>query len=123
GLAFVCDWVHVRVERTDSPFTAACRPGQVLRLPIAHGEGNYFCAPEELAALEARGQVLLRYCDEQGQLDPRANPNGATAAIAGLVNEAGNVLGLMPHPERASEAELGSCDGLLLLRSMIRSLA
>ena len=122
GLAFVCDWVHVRVERTDSPFTAACRPGQVLRLPIAHGEGNYFCTPNELERLEAQRQVVLRYCDPTGALDPGANPNGSAAAIAGLVNREGNVFGLMPHPERASEAELGSCDGRLLFQSLIRSL-
>jgi phosphoribosylformylglycinamidine synthase len=121
GLSFVCDWVHVRVERTDTPFLSACRPGQVLKLPIAHGEGNYFCSGEELTALEERGQVLLRYCDPRGRSDPRANPNGATADIAGLVNERGNVFGLMPHPERASEPELGSVDGRLIFQSLIRS--
>ncbi len=123
GLSFVCDWVWTRVERSDSRFTAACQEGQVLRLPIAHGEGNYFCPPDELARLEARRQVLLRYCDAAGRLDPAANPNGSSHAIAGLVNEAGNVFGLMPHPERASEAELGSADGRLLFQSLIRSLA
>jgi phosphoribosylformylglycinamidine synthase len=95
----------------------------VLTLPIAHGEGNYVCPPDELAALEARGQVLLRYCDAQGRPSPQANPNGSTAAIAGLVNARGNVFGLMPHPERASEAALGSADGRLLFESLIRSFA
>jgi phosphoribosylformylglycinamidine synthase len=123
GLSFVCDWVHVRVERTDTPFLAACRPGQVLKLPIAHGEGNYFCSGEELTALEERGQVLLRYCDPRGRAEPRANPNGATADIAGLVNQRGNVFGLMPHPERASEPELGSSDGRLILQSLIQFLS
>jgi phosphoribosylformylglycinamidine synthase len=117
SLEFRSEWVHCRVERTDTPFTSACQPGQVLRLPIAHGEGNYTTgSPEQLAELEARGQVVLRYCDGDGQVTPEANPNGSANNIAGVVN--GNVFGLMPHPERASDALLGSTDGRLLFESI-----
>lgn len=123
GLSFVCDWVHVRVERADTLLTSACTVGQVLRLPIAHGEGNYFCPPDQLSALEARGQILFRYCDAEGRADEGANPNGSLAGIAGLCSESGNVFGLMPHPERASEAALGGADGLYLFQSLIGSLA
>jgi phosphoribosylformylglycinamidine synthase len=119
GLRFRCEWVHVRVEHTRSAYTAACRPGQVLRLPIAHGEGNYFAAPDVLARLEARGQVLLRYCDADGTVTPEANPNGSVANVAGLASEGGNVFALMPHPERASEPLLGGTDGRLLFESVL----
>jgi phosphoribosylformylglycinamidine synthase len=122
GLRFVCRFVHVRVENRETPFTAGARPGQVLRLPIAHNEGNYFCTPEELAMLEARGQVLFRYCEPDGRVTPDANPNGSTANIAGVCNAARNVAGLMPHPERAAEALLGSEDGRLLFASVSRAL-
>src|SRR5207244_1219499 len=110
ALRFRCEWVHVRVEHNRSPFTAACATGQVLRLPIAHGEGNYFAPPELLARLEARGQVLLRYCDASGAATAAANPNGSVANVAGLASEGGNVFALMPHPERASEPLLGGTD-------------
>ncbi len=119
GVHFRSAWVHCRVERTDTPFTAACRPSQVLHLPIAHGEGNYTLArPEDLATLEARGQVVFRYCDRDGRPLREANPNGSLANIAGVCNLAGTVCGLMPHPERASEALLGSADGRLVLESI-----
>jgi phosphoribosylformylglycinamidine synthase I len=123
GGTLVCDWVHVRVERVDTPFTNACQIGQVLRLPIAHGEGRYFAPPEELEQIERRGHVALRYCDPDGSPHPARNPNGALHGIAGLVNERGNVFGLMPHPERASEPALGGSDGRLIFESLIRSQA
>jgi phosphoribosylformylglycinamidine synthase len=109
SLQFVSEWVACRVERTDTPFTRACRPGQVLRLPIAHGEGNYTAAnPQALQTLEASRQVVLRY-------DGR-NPNGSANGIAGLMQ--GSVFGLMPHPERASDGLLGSADGRLIFESI-----
>jgi len=123
GLRFINRFVHVRVERNDSPFLHRCRVGEVLRMPIAHGEGNYYADPETLAALNARGQVLLRYCTAAGEILPAANPNGSVEAIAGICNERGNVMGLMPHPERAAERLLGSEDGRKIFESMIASLA
>jgi len=119
---FICDTVPVRIERVDLPFTRAFQPGEVIRLPIAHGEGNYVAPAATLAALERRGQVVLRYCSPAGRvdpLDPHANPNGSVNAIAGLCNEGGNVFGLMPHPERASEAVLGNTDGLRFFTSLL----
>ena len=122
GLKFRCEHVHLRVEQTDTPFTAACRRGQVLRIPIAHGEGNYFAAPDVLARLEANRQVVFRYTTPPAASRTPANPNGSAAAIAGLCNEARNVVGLMPHPERACESALGSADGLLIFESVVQSL-
>jgi phosphoribosylformylglycinamidine synthase I len=119
SLRFRCEWVHVRVEHNRSPFTAACQPGQVLRLPIAHGEGNYFAPPDLLAQLAARGQILLRYCDAAGHVTAAANPNGSVANVAGLASEGGNVFALMPHPERAAEAILGGTDGRWLFDSVL----
>jgi len=120
-LEFRCGWVHVRVERTANPFTQACEPGQVLRLPIAHGAGRYFADEAALARLEENGQVLLRYCNAEGDLSAEANPNGSLNHIAGVCNAAGNVFGVMPHPERCCEAELGSADGAFIYRSMIEA--
>ena len=114
GLKFRCEQVHLRVEQIDTPFTAACRKGQVLQLPIAHGEGNYFAEPDVVARLEQNRQVIFRYTDAAGEIADDANPNGSAAAIAGLCNEARNVVGLMPHPERACESILGSADGLFI---------
>src|SRR5437667_6656912 len=122
GLKFRCEQVHARVEQIDTPFTSACRLGQVLQLPIAHGEGNYFAEPETLARLEANRQVVFRYTTPSGEVRDEANPNGSAAAIAGLCSEARNVVGLMPHPERACESALGSADGLLILDSVVQSL-
>ncbi|MDI3538720.1 MAG: phosphoribosylformylglycinamidine synthase subunit PurQ / glutaminase [Bacillota bacterium] len=122
GLSFRCEFVNVRVENTDTPFTSAYRPGQVLRLPIAHGEGNYYADPETLAALEAGGQVVLRYSEPDGRISEAANPNGSLHNIAALINKEGNVLGMMPHPERASEAILGSEDGRGIFISILRYL-
>ncbi len=123
GLRFICRHVHIRVETTATPFTCAAQPGQVLRVPIAHSEGNYFCDAATLAELERNEQIILRYTDAEGRQTAAANPNGSLAAIAGICNRERNVLGLMPHPERASEAALGSADGLVVFRSMVASLA
>ena len=121
-LEFRCGWTHVRVERTDTPFTSMAKPGQVLRMPIAHGEGRYYADPATLDRLEAGGQVVLRYCAPDGSLDPASNPNGSLRAIAGICNERRNVFGLMPHPERCSEPELGGTDGRVILESMVSAL-
>jgi phosphoribosylformylglycinamidine synthase len=118
-LHFVCERVHVRVERAAPPFTSRARPGAVLRLPIKHGEGAFFASASELARLEAKGQVVLRYCDAGGQVGGDSNPNGSLANVAGVVNERGNVLGLMPHPEHAVEEAIGGTDGLVLLGSLL----
>jgi phosphoribosylformylglycinamidine synthase subunit PurQ / glutaminase len=123
GMRFVCRQVHIRVETTDTPFTAAAKPGQVLQMPIAHGDGNYFCDEATLADLESNQQVVFRYTTPDGREDATANPNGSLANIAGVCNRERNVVGLMPHPERAVELALGSADGLVILRSLIESLA
>jgi phosphoribosylformylglycinamidine synthase len=120
---FHCEQVHIRVERTDTPFTSLAREGQVLRMPIAHGEGNYWAPPETVAALEAGGQVVFRYCTADGDVADDANPNGSVNGIAGICNPGRNVVGLMPHPERACEMAVGSEDGLVLLRSVLHALA
>jgi phosphoribosylformylglycinamidine synthase I len=122
SLRFVCRDVWVRVERADLPFTRRLRPGQLLRMPVAHAEGNYEDSPDRLDALEARRLVVFRYTGPAGEPDPDWNPNGAARAIAGLCNPAGNVLGLMPHPERCSEEVLGNTDGLEVLASAMESL-
>ena len=122
-LKFLCEHVHVRVERTDTPFTVGAVAGQVLRVPIAHGEGNFHASPETVAALEANRQVIFRYCAEDGELSDTSNPNGSTSAIAGICNAGRNVVGLMPHPERACESMLGSTDGRVIFESVISSIA
>jgi phosphoribosylformylglycinamidine synthase I len=119
GLHFVCAFVHVRVERAEAPFLSRARAGQVLRLPVKHGEGCYFAPPDLLARLEAQGQVVLRYCDAAGAVVAGANPNGAVANVAGIRNPRGNVMGLMPHPEHAVEAAIGGCDGRAILGSLL----
>ncbi|HET6313275.1 MAG TPA: phosphoribosylformylglycinamidine synthase subunit PurQ, partial [Chloroflexia bacterium] len=118
-LAFSCRWVHVRVEPSGCALLEGVQPGTVWRLPIAHGEGRYFASPQTLAELNESGQVVLRYSTPEGSLDPAANPNGSSDAIAGICNREGNVLGLMPHPERAAEAILGGEDGRLFLQAVI----
>jgi phosphoribosylformylglycinamidine synthase len=123
GLQFRCHPVYLRVESTDSPWTRTLREGQVLQMPIAHGEGNYFAPEPLLAAVEEARQVVLRYCDAHGRLTSEANPNGSTHSIAGICNPTGNVMGLMPHPERASEGVLGSADGRLVFESVLTHLA
>ncbi len=122
-LEFRCEWVNLRVERTDTPFTNAASEGQILRVPISHGEGNWQADEETVRRVEEAGQVLLRYADNSGTVSAATNPNGSINGIAGLVNEAGNVLGLMPHPEKASEELIGGEDGNVLFKSMIRSAA
>ena len=119
SLQFRCQPQHVRVESDGSGFTAACRPGQVLQLPISHGEGSYHADEGTLRRLEEEGRVLFRYSTADGELADGANPNGSANHIAGVVNAAGNVLGMMPHPERASDALLGGEDGNLIWRSII----
>ena len=121
GLSFVCRWVNVRVESNVTSFTRDIPVGTVLRLPIAHHEGSYFVDEQTLARMEDHGQVILRYSTEDGRIDPAANPNGSISSIAGVCNEVGNVFGLMPHPERCSEAILGGVDGLRLFESLTRS--
>jgi len=115
---FQCEYVHLRTERADTPFTCGLAPGQVLRLPIAHAEGRYYVDDGTRPALAAHRQVVFRYCDSRGAVTPGANPNGAADGIAGVASPSGAVLGLMPHPERASEEILGSADGRLIFQSL-----
>jgi phosphoribosylformylglycinamidine synthase len=123
SVKFQCEHVLVRVEHTDTPFTVECRQGQVLRMPIAHGEGNYYAEPEVIDRLEANRQVVFRYVDAGGAATDKANPNGSAHNIAGVCSEARNVVGLMPHPERACELALGSADGLVLFESVVKSVS
>lgn len=123
GLKFMSRLVPVRVESTSTPFTAACVEGQVLRLPIAHGEGNYFADPETVETLERDRRVVFRYVTADGQVNDDGNPNGSLHNIAGICNESRNVVGLMPHPERAAEPSLGSADGRIVLASVVDAFA
>jgi phosphoribosylformylglycinamidine synthase len=118
-LKFVCRHVHLRVETAATPFTRACAPGEVLRIPVAHHDGNYYADAATLAELKANGQIVFRYCTEAGRTDAAANPNGSLEHIAGICNRERNVLGMMPHPERAAEAMLGSADGLRIFQSLL----
>ena len=117
-LQFRCEWTHLRVEHAQAPFTSLAMPGQTLAVPISHGDGNYFADDATLAGLEANGQVAFRYATPDGAITDAANPNGSRGNIAGITNAAGNVLGMMPHPERAVEEALGGTDGLIILRSI-----
>ena len=119
SLKFICDYTHVRIDNTATPFTRKAGKGSVLKIPIAHGEGNYFIDAEGLKRLEGEGQVVFRYVDAKGEATAGANPNGSLQNIAGVCNAAGNVVGLMPHPERVSEALLGSEDGKRIFESLI----
>ena len=119
NLKFLCQFVHLRVENAQTRFSRRARPGQVLRIPIAHFDGQYYAPPEILNELEVRGQVVLRYVDVKGERTDEANVNGSALSIAGLINRNGNVMGMMPHPERASEALLGSEDGRVIFESLI----
>jgi phosphoribosylformylglycinamidine synthase I len=121
SLAFVCDIVNVRVDNAETSFTRSSHSGEVLRLPIKHGEGCYVAPPEELAQMEERGQVILRYVDAGGVETDAANPNGSMRSIAGVANERFNVFGLMPHPEHAVEKQLGGEDGLKIFRSIVET--
>ena len=122
SLHFVCQMVNLRVEVSDTAFTRGIPVGSVLRIPVAHGEGCYFADDEALRELNTHRQIILRYADAQGRVVPEANPNGSIENIAGICNRAGNVFGLMPHPDRASEARLGSADGAKIFRSMMEAI-
>ncbi|MCH8025152.1 MAG: phosphoribosylformylglycinamidine synthase subunit PurQ [Chloroflexi bacterium] len=121
SLQFRCEDVYLRADNAQTPFTNLCQPGQVLRIPISHGEGSYYAGESTLDELESSDRVAFRYCTAGGEATADANPNGSVRNIAGIVNEQGNVLGMMPHPERAGEALMGGTDGLLLWRSVIES--
>ncbi len=121
SLQFICEDRFIRVENNLTQFTHLYTKHQVLRIPIAHAEGNYYADPETIEKLESENRVVFRYCDEQGNLTEESNPNGAMNHIAGIINEAGNVLGMMPHPERLSEIILGGNDGLALFESMLKT--
>src|SRR5919106_2828736 len=123
SLHFHCEHVLLKVEQTDTPFTVACDPARLLRIPVAHGEGNYYAPPDVIARLEANRQVIFRYVDATGAATPEANPNGALHNIAGICNEGRNVVGLMPHPERACEIAIGSADGLPLFESVVKAVS
>lgn len=122
GLRFICKYVNVKVANNTSDFTHLCKQGQVLKIPIAHHGGNYYCDTDTLKELEGGNRVLLRYCDEAGNVNEEANPNGSLNNIAGIINANGNVAGMMPHPERATEPMLGSADGKLILQSIVERL-
>ncbi|MEE3248095.1 MAG: phosphoribosylformylglycinamidine synthase subunit PurQ, partial [Chloroflexota bacterium] len=120
-LEYRCQPTHLRTERADTPFTRVCGQGQLLDVPVSHGEGNYFADAETLTQLEEERRVLFRYCDSWGEATEDANPNGSANNIAGIINQAGNVLGMMPHPERSCEVILGSTDGNLIFESIIEN--
>jgi phosphoribosylformylglycinamidine synthase subunit PurQ / glutaminase len=122
GLKYVCKPVEVRVENVDTPFTNACSKGEVLTIPIGHMEGNYFCDPATLEQLRSNNRIVFRYCLPSGEIAASANPNGSLDNIAGICSEGGNVVGMMPHPERASEPELGGTDGVKVFQSMVAAL-
>ena len=123
SLHFHCEHVYVKVEQTDTPFTLACSPSRPLKIHVAHGEGNYYAEPDVIARLEKNRQVVFRYVNAAGQQTPEANPNGALNNIAGICNERRNVVGLMPHPERACELAIGSADGLVLFESAVKAVS
>lgn len=122
SLAFVCKDVYIRVENAATPFTSRYEPGQVFKIPVAHGDGNYYTDEVTLSQLKANAQIVFRYCDGDGNVTPEANPNGSLDNIAGIRNAAGNVLGMMPHPERCAEEVLGNDAGRLLFLSMLEAL-
>jgi phosphoribosylformylglycinamidine synthase len=122
GLKYVCKPVHVRVESADTPFTNACREGEVLTIPIGHMEGNYFCDESTLAELKRDNLVVFRYASEAGEISRSANPNGSLENIAAICSPGRNVLGMMPHPERAAEPELGGTDGVKVFQSLVGAL-
>jgi phosphoribosylformylglycinamidine synthase len=122
SLHFICKDVYVKVENAATAFTGNCESGQVLKIPIAHADGNYYTDPVTLAAMQANAQIVLRYCTSEGSVTSEANPNGSLDNIAGIVNAEGNVLGMMPHPERCTEDVLGNEDGRLIFLSMLAGL-
>ncbi|HEV3350881.1 MAG TPA: phosphoribosylformylglycinamidine synthase subunit PurQ [Methylomirabilota bacterium] len=121
-LQYRCQSTHLIVENADTAFTRSMRPGQVLKMPISHGEGKYHADAETIRALKAKNQIVFRYCTENGRVAKEANPNGSMDNIAGVINEEGTVLGLMPHPERAAEAAVGGTDGTLIFHSILNTL-
>jgi phosphoribosylformylglycinamidine synthase len=123
GLKYRCEFVNIRVEQTDTPFTCGAAAGQVLNIPIGHGEGNYYAAPDVIDRLEANRQVVFRYCTTDGRISDDSNPNGSLHSVAGICNERRNVVGMMPHPERACESTLGGTDGLVILESIVKAFA
>jgi phosphoribosylformylglycinamidine synthase I len=123
GLKYVCRWLHLRTESSATPFTSQINPGQLLHIPIGHGEGNFYADDDTVRKLEDQGQVVFRYVDAEGKVTDEANPNGSLNNIAGIVNEGRNVLGMMPHPDRSSEQILGSDDGRLIFESMVTALS
>lgn len=122
-LQYRCQWTHLRTERVDTAFSSRCRPAQPLAVPVSHGEGSYYADDATVVQLEEQGRVLFRYCEADGSVTVAANPNGSVANIAGIVSEGGNVLGMMPHPERSCEPLLGSDDGNLIFGSIIDAVA
>lgn len=122
-LKFLCQFVYIRVENNKTPFSHQAKKGQILKIPIAHFDGNYFASPETILEIKNNSQVVFRYSDAKGQLNEEVNVNGSAESIAGLINKAGNVLGMMPHPERASEVLLGSEDGRIIFESIIAKLS
>jgi len=122
-LKFLCQSVHIRVENNKTPFSHQAKKGQILKIPIAHFDGNYFASPETILEIKKNSQIVFRYSDAKGQLNEEANVNGSAESIAGLINKTGNVLGMMPHPERASEVLLGSEDGRIIFESIIAKLS
>jgi len=122
GLKYICKQVYLRVENADTPFTNTCKKGDVLQIPIGHMEGNYFCDAQTLATLQKQNRIVFRYATPEGKITDEANPNGSLDNIAGICNEGGNVLGMMPHPDRCSEALLGSADGAKIFRAMAAAL-
>jgi len=122
NLKFLCQFVHIRIENARTDFTRAGKKGQILKIPIAHFDGNYYAPNEVINGIRRNGQVVFRYCDADGRLTDEANVNGSMDSIAGLMSAKGNVMGLMPHPERASEALLGSEDGQIIFRSLIEAI-
>ncbi len=122
SLKFVCKFIQLKVENAATRFTSECEVGDVLRIPVAHGDGNYFASREIVESLQEHGQIVFRYCSKDGDIDDASNPNGSLSNIAGIMNKEGNILGMMPHPERAVESSLGSADGKKIFQSMIESL-
>lgn len=122
GLKYVCRQVHLRVENADTPFTNACMKGEILQIPVGHMEGNYYCDPAILEQLKEQNRIVFRYCTPSGEITAPANPNGSLENIAGICNREGNVLGMMPHPDRCSEGLLGSADGVKIFQSMAAAL-
>lgn len=123
GMKYICRFLHIRTETTATPFTSTLAAGEILHIPIGHGDGNYVASDDTLRELEDGDRIVFRYVDRDGQPSPQANPNGSLMNIAGIVNEGRNVLGMMPHPERADEAVLGSSDGIRIFESMVAALS